>query len=88
MIYHGCTKNNEKSLDLFAPWASQNDLVLLMPQAIKCWGVVGGTDKKPEDIKDMSTNYFTKNYSQYKFTKSLIKAVGAPIDSKLDYTKR
>lgn len=88
MIYHGCLENAEMFLDFFAPWASQNNLVLLLPQSVNCWGVHGGTDRTPKDIKDMSENYFTKNYSQYKFTKSLIKAVGAPIDPKFDYTKR
>lgn len=36
----------------------------------------------------MEKNYFSKQYAQYIFSKSLIKAIGAPIDSDFDYKKR
>lgn len=31
MVYHGCFGNAEEALDFMAPYASKNDLVMLMP---------------------------------------------------------
>jgi hypothetical protein len=82
MVYHGCMENSEKTLDLYAPWAASNDLILVAPQAVDCWGVLGGNIVP---ITDKS--YFSKDYTLYQFSKNIIKAISSPIDNKYDYNQ-
>jgi len=82
MVYHGCMENSEKTLDLYAPWAASNDLILVAPQAVDCWGVVGGNASPVTD-----KSYFTNDYIQYHFSKNIIKAISSPIDNKYDYNQ-
>lgn len=57
IVYHGCFDSAEGLLDLWAPWASTNKLVLVLPQAEDCWMVHGGSIFQP---KDYPKEYFTK----------------------------
>ena len=82
MIYHGCLDNSEAVIARYAPWAASNDLVLVAPQAVDCWGVAGGNSAP---ITDKS--YFTNDYILYRFSKNIINAISSPIDNRYDYTR-
>lgn len=69
MFFHGCMQPAESTLELYAPWAAANNIVIIAPQADICWAVHEDYDRTKTSNYP---NYFTKEDPQYKFVMNLI----------------
>lgn len=80
LVLHGCFQSAEDFLDIFAPIASANRMVMVFPQAKSCW----------DNFGQVSQNYLTRDGPQMQFLRNIVlNSQSKLLDPKeFDYSKQ
>ena len=84
VVLHGCYQNAKEMADHWVPYAQENELVLILPQANKCWDY-GQDEKNSAERAFPNTNFITQTGFQNNFFMKIIEQVTKPLETEYEY---